>query len=141
MRQYLLDTNMVIFLLRGKHRIHEKMNFVGLANCFVSEITLAELKIGAEKSSDPIAAHQLVETFAQTVTVLSMSGTLDIFAREKVRLERAGTPMHDNFDVLIASTALLHNLIVVTQNVKHFVVFSSLSIEDWSQPSLPVGFV
>ena len=50
MTQYLLDTNIIIFLLRSKHRIHEKIAFVGLNNCFISEITLAELKVGARKA-------------------------------------------------------------------------------------------
>jgi tRNA(fMet)-specific endonuclease VapC len=43
MNKYLLDTNIVIFLFRQKFQIQEKMAFVGLQNCSVSEITLAEL--------------------------------------------------------------------------------------------------
>jgi predicted nucleic acid-binding protein len=48
--------------------------------------------------------------------------------------------MHDNFDVLIASTAIHHNLIMVTNNVKHFNFFPSLTIEDWALVDLPKGF-
>jgi tRNA(fMet)-specific endonuclease VapC len=140
MKQYLLDTNIVIFLLRSKHRIHEKIAFVGLNNCFISEITLAELKVGAEKSQDPSHSHRLVDTFADTVAVLPISNCLDVFATEKIRLEKAGTPMHDHFDVLIAATAIVHNLVMVTNNVKHFTLFSNLIIEDWANPNLPIGF-
>jgi tRNA(fMet)-specific endonuclease VapC len=140
MTQYLLDTNIVIFLLRSKHRIHEKIAFVGLDNCFISEITLAELKVGAEKSQDPSHSHQLVDTFADTVAVLPISNCLDVFASEKIRLEKAGTPMHDHFDVLIAATAIVHNLVMVTNNVKHFTLFSNLVIEDWATAQLPKGF-
>ncbi|MEN9609651.1 MAG: hypothetical protein RLZZ628_465 [Bacteroidota bacterium] len=140
MSKYLLDTNMIIFLLRNKYRMADKMAFVGLSHCFISEITLAELKIGAEKSNDPIHARMLVETFASTVHILPITNVLNIFATEKVRLERAGTPMHDNFDVLIAATAIYYDLTIVTNNVKHFVLFSGVRIEDWSHPTLPIGF-
>jgi tRNA(fMet)-specific endonuclease VapC len=141
MTRYLLDTNIVIFLLRSKHRIHEKIAFVGLQNCFISEITLAELKVGAEKSRDPIHSHHLVDTFADTVAVLPISNVLDVFASEKIRLEKKGTPMHDHFDVLIAATAIVNDLVMVTNNVKHFMLFSDLIIEDWAVDSLPKGFV
>jgi tRNA(fMet)-specific endonuclease VapC len=57
-----------------------------------------------------------------------------------VRLEKAGTPMHDNFDVLIAATAIHYHLVIVTNNVKHFVLFAGVMIEDWSNPLLPLGF-
>jgi tRNA(fMet)-specific endonuclease VapC len=140
MTQYLLDTNIVIFLLRSKHRINEKIAFVGINNCFISEITLAELKVGAEKSQNPSHAHTLVDTFAETVAVLPISNVLDVFAAEKIRLEKAGTPMHDHFDVLIAATAIVNQLVMVTNNVKHFTPFSNLLIEDWAIPHLPNGF-
>ncbi len=141
MKKYLLDTNIVIFLLKSKHRIHEKIAFVGLDNCYISEITLAELKFGAEKSPFPDQAHTAVNMFAETINVLPLSGTLDIFAAEKVRLERAGTPMHDNFDVLLASTALYYGLTMVTNNVKHFTFFPNLHIEDWAAADMPIGFM
>jgi tRNA(fMet)-specific endonuclease VapC len=140
MTQYLLDTNIVIFLLRNKYRMADKIAFVGLSHCFISEITLAELKIGAEKSNDPAHARMLVDTFEKTITVLPITKVLNIFASEKVRLERSGTPMHDNFDVLIAATAIHYNLVIVTNNVKHFILFSGVMIEDWSNPLLPLDF-
>ena len=48
MIKYLLDTNICVFLLRGKYRVDEVINEHGLSNCGISEITLAELKYGAE---------------------------------------------------------------------------------------------
>ncbi len=48
MEKYLLDTNICIFLLRGKYNVDKKMDEVGLENCYISEITVAELKYGAE---------------------------------------------------------------------------------------------
>ena len=132
MNKYLLDTNIVIFLFRQKFQIREKMALVGLQNCFVSEITLAELKIGAESSADPAKNHALINLLTETVTVLPISKVLDVFASEKVRLNKAGTPMHDHFDVLIAATALVYDLVLVTNNTKHFIVYEGLEVEDWT---------
>ncbi len=140
MNKYLLDTNIIIFLFRQKFQIQEKMAFVGLQNCFVSEITLAELKIGAENSADPAKNHALINLLTETVTVLPISKVLNVFASEKVRLSKAGLPMHDHFDVLIAATALVYNLVMVTNNIKHFVVYEGLEVEDWTL-SNPARFV
>ena len=48
MKQYLLDTNICVFLLRGQYDIDKKLDKVGLEHCYISEITAAELKYGAE---------------------------------------------------------------------------------------------
>lgn len=48
-RQYLLDTNICIYLFKGKYKLKDKLCGVGLDNCFISEITLAELTYGARK--------------------------------------------------------------------------------------------
>lgn len=45
--KYLLDSNICIHFLRGKYNIIEKLNEVGIDNCAISEITLAELVFGA----------------------------------------------------------------------------------------------
>ena len=51
--KYLLDFNIFIHFLRGKYNIIEKLNEVGIDDCAISEITLAELDYGAEKSANP----------------------------------------------------------------------------------------
>ena len=48
MEKYLLDTNICILLLKGKYNLNVKLKQVGLQNCYVSEITLEELKFEAE---------------------------------------------------------------------------------------------
>jgi tRNA(fMet)-specific endonuclease VapC len=51
MAKYLLDTNVCVFYLRGKYDVDKKIKDIGgLTNCIISEITLAELKYGAEIS-------------------------------------------------------------------------------------------
>ena len=133
MKQFLLDTNIIVFLFRNKHDIDKKINIIGENNCCISEITLAELKIGAEKSTQIAHNHQLIAQLTKVIQVIPISGAIEVFAKEKIRLEKQGTPMHDNFDLLIAATALAYNFILVTNNTKHFSHFSDLILEDWTQ--------
>jgi len=42
--QYLLDTNICIFFLRGKLNLDEIIREKGKENCFISEITVFELR-------------------------------------------------------------------------------------------------
>lgn len=48
--KYLLDTSMCIFYLRGKLNLDEIIREKGNENCCISEITIAELRFGAENS-------------------------------------------------------------------------------------------
>lgn len=50
MNQYLPDTNICIYFIKGLFDLKSKFKEVGPENCFISEITLAELKIGIAKS-------------------------------------------------------------------------------------------
>lgn len=47
MKPYLLDTDICIAFLQGKYRLKEKIQHVAVQNCYVSEITIAELFYGA----------------------------------------------------------------------------------------------
>lgn len=47
-KKYLLDTNICVHLLRGKYHVDASMDKVGFENCYISEITVAELKYGSE---------------------------------------------------------------------------------------------
>lgn len=50
MERYLLDTNICVFIMRGKHNLDKKLLDIGIENCCISEITVAELLYGAECS-------------------------------------------------------------------------------------------
>jgi tRNA(fMet)-specific endonuclease VapC len=49
MSAYLIDTDTCISLIRGNEYIKTKITKVGSNNCFISEITVAELRFGAER--------------------------------------------------------------------------------------------
>jgi tRNA(fMet)-specific endonuclease VapC len=131
LKQYLLDTNICVFFLRGKLGLDKVFQEKGRQNCFVSEITVAELRFGAENSNNPNKSHKAVDSFVDGVSVLPIYGAIKIYAKEKVRLRRIGKPMNDEFDLLIACTAIENRLILVTDNTKDFKNIEGLKMENW----------
>ena len=99
---------------------------------FISEITLAELKFGVENSLNRNKNKQVLEDFLSGVQLLPIYDSLDIFAKEKARLRKRGTPV-DDFDLLIGASAVANDLILVTHNVKHFDRIKGITIENWAQ--------
>ena len=130
MAKYLLDTNICVFYLRGKHKLNEQMKEVGLSNCCISEITLAELKYGAEFSDYVSDNMNLVNEFAEHITILPIFNSLGLYAKEKARLRKSGI-LIDDFDLLIGCSAIANKLILVTENEKHFNRIRKIKIENW----------
>jgi tRNA(fMet)-specific endonuclease VapC len=131
MPKYLLDTNICVFYLRGRFGIDKKcIEAGGLENCIISEITLAELKYGAELSGRVQENTQMLNEFAKRIGILPIFNSIDIFAKEKARLKNPGS-LIDDFDLLIASSAVANNLILVTDNEKHFNRIEHIVIENW----------
>ena len=128
--KFLLDTNICIHFFRGKYDLAEKLENIGLENCAISEISLAELVFGAENSSNPKKNHQLIELFTKQITILPIYDSIKVYGSEKARLIRLGIMISD-FDLLIGCTALEKDLIMVTENIQEFNRISNLKIENW----------
>ena len=133
MNQYLLDTNVCAFYLRGKYDVDKYIDRAGWSNCFISEITMLELKMGIELSmqKDGIDRTKQLDKFLADIQILPINDAIDIAAKEKVRLRLAGTPCDDNFDLLIACTAIANNMVCVTENTKDFYRFKDIRLENW----------
>lgn len=128
--KYLLDSNICIHFFRGKYGIIDKLNEVGIENCAISEITLAELIFGAEKSSNPKKNHEIINKFIDQLTILPIFDAISIYGKEKVRLQNIGKMISD-FDLLIGCTSIENELIMVTENVKEFERIEKIKIENW----------
>ena len=129
--QYLLDTNICVFFLRGKLDMDEIIREKGRENCYISEITVLELRFGAENSNNPAKAHNAVDILLKNLSVIPIYSSIERYAKEKVRLRKIGNPMNDEFDLLIGVTAVEHNLVLVTDNAKHFQNLDGIKIENW----------
>jgi len=87
-KKYLLDTDICIFLLKDKYNLVDYVESVGLEKCYVSEITVAELKFGSENSSNPVKNRKIINQFLEKFTILPIYNSLDIYAKEKARLRK-----------------------------------------------------
>jgi tRNA(fMet)-specific endonuclease VapC len=131
MKKYLLDTNICVYFLNGKYNLESKIDEVGFENCVISEITIAELKYGVEKSTHKENNRRILEIFQTKFNVIPIFPSLDIYAKEKARLKTIGKIL-DDFDMLIGTTAIFNNLILVTKNVSDFDRLHEIKIEDWT---------
>lgn len=95
MKKYLLDTNICAYFLNGKFDLEVKIDKVGFENCVVSEITIAELKYGVEKSTLKEKNRKTLETFQTKFDVIPIFPALDIYAKEKARLKTKGKILDD----------------------------------------------
>lgn len=132
MNGFQLDTNICIAYFKAVPEVVARFKvFDGPRPC-ISEVTLAELKFGANKSDR--AAHHMavIDALLDGVDVLPISPVIDLFAQEKARLARAGTIISD-FDLLIGTTAVHHGLVMVTNNTRHFDRIIGIKLEDWTK--------
>ena len=120
--------------MKGKFDLDQKFQKVSAENCFISEITLAELKFGVENSEKPDKNRKALEDFLTEITILPIFHSLDLYAKEKARLRKAGTPI-DDFDLLIGVTSVTHHLTTVTNNTGHFARINGIDLEDWTTQS------
>ena len=128
--KYLLDSNICIHFFRGKFNIIEKLSKVGIENCAISEITLAELVFGAEKSSNPKKNHKIIQQFISQLTIIPIYDAIMTYDKEKACLQSLGKSISD-FDLLIGCTSIKNNLVMVTENVNEFDRIEKIKIENW----------
>lgn len=117
--------------MKGKFNLENRFEGLSSDDCFISEITLAELKFGIENSERPSKNKKALENFLTGVQILPIFGALDLYAKEKARLRKAGTRI-DDFDLLIGVTSVINNLVMVTNNTSHFQRIKGISLEDWT---------
>ena len=132
MKKYLIDTNTCIYYIKGKYDLKKKFEKVDPDNCFISEITLAELMFGVENSEKKEKNQKALDNFLTGVKVVPIFHSLGLYAKEKSRLRKAGTSI-DDFDLLIGVTSVTHNLTMVTKNTDHFTRIKGITLEDWTK--------
>ncbi|MFN0189004.1 MAG: type II toxin-antitoxin system VapC family toxin [Bacteroidia bacterium] len=130
MKRYLLDTNICVYFLKGQFDLDKRIEKAEIQNCYISEITIAELKFGAENSEHKEKNRKTIDEFVSKFTIIPVYSSLDIYAREKARLRKKGQPL-DDFDLLIGATAISNNLILVTRNVTDFERLEGISLVNW----------
>ncbi len=131
MLKYMLDTNIVIYLI--KRRPIELLGVFNLhaGQMCISSITLAELLHGVEKSSRPDHNLLQVEDFISRLEVLSYGNkAASHYGDIRADLERKGTPIGVN-DLHIAGHARSEGLTLVSNNVREFERVEALRLINW----------
>jgi tRNA(fMet)-specific endonuclease VapC len=133
MLKYLLDTNIVIYVIKRRPLQALSIFNQHQGEMAISAVTLAELVHGAEKSSDPPKNMAVINDFRSRVGVVDYGEkAAHHYGNIRAVLERAGTPIGVN-DLHIAAQARSEGLVLVTNNVAEFERVPGLLIENWVQ--------
>lgn len=131
MLKYLLDTNIVIYVLKRRPKEVLDVFNTNASRMAISSITLSELMYGAEKSLNTDKNLEAVEEFVSHLEVLPYDAKASQhYGQIKAALEKKGQIIGEN-DIHIAAHAISHGLILVSNNVREFKRVSNLALENW----------
>ena len=117
MSKYLLDSDIIIWHLRGRREITEMLKDLqrsGLPAC--STISILEVQLGVKTKDEEGKTNR----FFESLKILDVSMDIAKIAAQLIREYKVKGVTMDIPDSIIASTCLLHDLILVTYNRKHY---------------------
>jgi tRNA(fMet)-specific endonuclease VapC len=125
-----LDTDASSAYLQGNKQVFSQF-IQHSGGLFVSIVSLAELYSWVYIADNPAKREEGLLSMLSDVTVLQLD---DDIARKcgevRAALQRQGLRV-PTLDLLIAGTALVNDLTVVTHNQRHFRLVPELRLEDW----------
>ncbi|GGA98552.1 ribonuclease VapC [Brucella endophytica] len=131
---YLVDTNV---LSEARRRTPQAVNWLRAADpqmIYLSALTFGEIMrgIALKQKSDPIAAGHLAE-WMQKLRRQHASRILPVTDQIAIEWGRiAAIRPRGDADALIAATAIIHDLVVVTRNVADFADTGAQIINPWA---------
>lgn len=130
--RYLADTNVWIHYLKNQSSgIEARLRTTPAQDIVVCSVVWAELLHGARKYGNISRRLALVqETLKPFVSLPFDDVAASHYAEIRDELERSGTVIGPH-DLLIASIARAHGLIVATGNLDEFSRIPNLSVERW----------
>lgn len=123
---YLLDTNIISELRRPKPHgsVIQWIEAVDDSDLHLSAVTIGEIQAGIERAreTDPAKAESIqlwLDQIAQSYNILPMNAAaFRLWAR---LMHRRSDTLYE--DAMIAATASIHNLTIVTRNIADFTSF------------------
>ena len=132
MLRYLLDTNIVIYVIKRRPLQALEIFNKNAGRMAISAITLAELQHGAEKSSNPAANLAVVEDLCSRLEVLPYGAkAAQHYGSIRATLEKQGQTIGVN-DLHIAAHARSEGLTLVSNNLREFERVPALQFENWA---------
>ena len=131
-RNYILDTNILIELIRENPQVIEHLRKVGTKRCCISVISVQELLFGAYNAPLRYQEQELtrIQVIMRHFPIIPLPDDGCDFGKTKADLVKKGLII-DDFDISIAATALKNDLTVVTDNTKHFSRIEGIKVENW----------
>lgn len=118
--KYLVDTDWIIFYLRGKEPFVSELKKYQQKGLAISIITVAELYEGVFRSANPKEKEKALKNFIKGVIVLNITKPIvRLFGKKRADLRKKGITVGD-FDLFIGCTALKYNLQLLSNNKKHY---------------------
>lgn len=134
MIRFLLDTNICIELIRGRApAVLARLRRRKIGSIGISAITLAELRYGVARSSDPERNTIALAHFCAPLEICPFDHrAAATYGDIRADLERSGTPIGP-LDTLIAAHTVALNAAVVTNNEREFRRVPGLRVENWME--------
>lgn len=130
---YLLDTDTLIYSLKGESNVMENFRNHAADPKAISVITYGELVFGAHGSQRVTENLAKVYRLKEIFPLIDISpAIMDTFGVLKADLRKSGTPV-DDFDLFIGATALTIGYSVVTNNERHYKKIPGLTVINWNK--------
>lgn len=126
---YLIDSDWLIDATIGRLPALELINDLRVAGVAISVISVAEVSEGAFRAPDPAITLGSFQEFLSTFPTYPITIAIaEKFATIRATLRRQGLLISD-MDLLIAATALEHDLTLATRNHRHFARIPGLHLQ------------
>ena len=128
---YLLDTDTIIYALKGEPNVTRRLAEEASQPKALSVVTYGELFFGAMKSTARQANLAKVRRVAELFPVIEITrAIMETFGSVKAEMQQRGRGI-DDFDLVIASSALVLGYTLVTNNERHFERVPGLRVANW----------
>ena len=124
---YLVDSDILINFLKGKKDEVELIKKLQKESFYISIISVGEILEGLLETKNTKKLVSFKELLKTVTTINIDFPIIEKFASVRKSLRQKGL-LIGNFDLLIASSCLTHDLILLTKNVSHFKRISGLKI-------------
>ena len=127
-QKYILDSDILIYFLKGKEDIIQKVISLPKNDLYITIINYTELLYGIYNSNKISQNKEKILPFLENFKILQFDKkSSEVFAKLKAKLKKQGNIIAD-MDLMIASIAIANKAILFTNNIKHFERIKELKI-------------
>jgi tRNA(fMet)-specific endonuclease VapC len=130
--KYLIDTCTVSHFIKGHNKVSRNLKACNPKIISISSISVMEIEYGLKLNLERAKLiNPVIENLLSSITVVPFTEEdAEVAGNLRAHLKKLGTPIGP-YDLLIASQAVRHGLVLVTQNTKEFSRIPALVLEDW----------